>query len=411
MILEKDFEDAKKKVIGKVIESGEICGSRFGKSINSEPTFLIVEKSEPGQIIPDFFSDKYFERVSRVIETVVKKLKEKPYTRRMSIPIWRPEEHYSSNPVAITEISFLFDEKLHLTAYFRSLDCLNYFDVNFHFLSNLLEEVSSRAEFDSGSIAMLVAVPHVYERDLRRAEMQAESFEEIHGYTELGTHLVEDYISSAWHSAMEIIYSRGKIKETEWEFERQKRSKFVHRLFIEVERPEENKMHDKAPFTESYWLEYAHSYVIYELQKISEPVPKSEEYTYAERARCCERDEIRVDQLFEAIEKLKADRCRRDCYVGISRIWDLEIKDPPCLRGYQFTSKAGKLNGIFYMRSNDVYGAMHANMLAFALLTKYVAEMTGMKEYKYWHFALDAHIYEGFLGIVKEILYPDMRRF
>jgi thymidylate synthase len=410
MIVGKDFESAKKRAIYKVIEEGVPCSSRFGKSINRDPILLIVERPEPEQIIPDSFSERYFERVKRVMEIVVKKLKERKYTRRMSIPIWRPEEHYAENPVAITEISLLFDEKLHLTAYFRSLDLLNYFDVNFHFLSNVLDEISQKAGLDTGSVAMLVAVPHVYERDLKRAEMQAEKCEEIYGYTKLGTHLVEDYISSAWHSAMEIIYNMGKTKETEWEFERQRRSKFVHRLFIEVRNPEENKMHDKAPFTESYWLDYAHSYVIYELQKVSNPIPKTEEYTYAERARYCERDEVKVDQLFEAIEKLRKDRCRRDCYVGISRPWDLEIDDPPCLRGYQFTAKSDWLNGIFYMRSNDVYGAMHANMLAFALLTKYVAELTGFRKYKYWHFAVDAHIYEGFLDIVKEILYPKMKK-
>ncbi|MCS7118513.1 MAG: thymidylate synthase [Archaeoglobaceae archaeon] len=415
MIFEKDFENAKAKILGKIIRNGELCKSRFGNSLNATPTFLVIEKPEFSQIVPDLFIEKYCETLKKMLGIVVGKLRERPYTRRISIPLWTPKDHLSKNPVAITEISFLFDGKLHLTAYIRSLECLNYFDVNFHFLSNSLEEVSQKAELDTGSIALLVSIPHIYERDVSRAEIYSENCEEIYGYTDLGTHLVEDYISSAWHSAMELIYNYGKIKETEWEmFEGQKRSKFVHRLFIEVKNPEENKIHDKAPFTERYCIDYAHSYVIHHdlLNRTLKSILRDgEEYTYAERARYCEKDDIKVDQLYEVIEKLKIDKCRRDCYVGISRYWDLKSSDPPCLRGYQFVKKGKKLSGIFYMRSNDVYGAMHANMFAFALLTKYVAEIVGFKEYDYAHFVVDAHIYEGFIHAVKEILYPDMKRF
>lgn len=413
MILSKDFSEAKAEILGKILKDYVACNSRFGNALSTKPSFIVVEKPESSAVIPDFFSEKYQRTIEKAKGVAVSKLRSVPYTRRVSIPLWSPEEHYSKNPLAITEVSFLFDEKLHLTAYFRSLECLNYFDSNFHFLSNTLEDFASEAELEVGSVAMLVAVPHVYERDKKRAEGFAKDCKEVYGYTDLGTHLIEDYISSAWHSAMDVIYNHGKFKATEWEmFEAQKRSKFIHRLFIELKRPDENKLHDKAPFTEKYCLDYAIDYVIGgTFEKVSSSVLREgEEYTYAERARFCERDKVRVDQLFEVLQKLRTDRCRRDCYVGISRLWDLESKDPPCLRGYQFVGRSEKLIGIFYMRSNDVYGAMHANMVAFALLTKLVSELTGFKGYEYMHFALDAHIYEGFLDAVKEILYPEMKR-
>ncbi len=413
MILSKEFDEAKAKILGKILKDCFVCRSRFGNALSSNPSFIVVEKPEKSAIIPDFFTEKYQRAIEKVNEVAISKLKSVPYTRRVSIPLWSPEEHRSKNPVAITEISFLFDEKLHLTAYFRSLECLNYFDGNFHFLSKVLEEIANEAELEAGSIAMLIAIPHVYERDKKRAEVFAEDCKEVYGYTELGTHVIEDYISSAWQSAMEIVYNYGKFKPTEWGmFEGQKRSKFVHRLLVEVKKPEENKLHDKAPFTEKYCLDYAIGYVIgntFEMVS-SSLLKEGEEYTYAERARFCEKDEVKVDQLFEVLQKLKADRCRRDCYVGISRHRDLESEDPPCLRGYQFVGREKKLRGIFYMRSNDVFGAMHANMVAFALLTKYVSELSGFKGYEYTHFALDAHIYEGFLNAVKEILYPEMKR-
>lgn len=414
MILAKDFDEAKAKVLGKILKDHLICRSRFGNAISAKPSFIVVEKPEKSAIIPDFYIERYQKAIKATRDVAISKLQKTPYTRRVSIPIWSPKEHYSNNSVALTEISFLLDKELHLTAYHRSLDCLNYFENNFHFLSNTLYEIANEANLEPGSVAMVVAVPHIYTRDVGRAEMLAVDCEEVYGFTDLGTHLVEDYISSAWHSAMEVIYNHGKIKPTEWEiFEGQKRSKFVHRLFIEVKKPEENRIHDKAPFTERYCLDYALGYVIHgELfERVSKPILKEgEEYTYAERARFCERDEVKVDQLFEAVQKLKNDRCRRDCYVGISRPWDLESKDPPCLRGYQFVATANKLTGIFYMRSNDAYGAMHANMVAFSMLTRYVAELTGFSDYDYMHFAVDAHIYEGFLSAVKEIIYPEMKK-
>ncbi|MEM2324652.1 MAG: thymidylate synthase [Archaeoglobaceae archaeon] len=415
MIIGKDFETVKAQINGKILENGFLCKSRFGNYLLTEPSLLIVENPEKSQLTSDIYLEKYQKFFETAFDVAVKKLRERRYSRRVSIPLWSPEEHYSQNPVAITEISLLFDEKIHLTAYIRSLDCLNYFENDFYFLSDVLEKIAYKTELEEGSIAMLVAIPHVYERDLKRAEKLAESCKELYGYNELGTHLVEDYISSAWHSSLEIVYNHGKLKPTEWEmFEGQKRSKFVQRLFVEVQKPEENKIHDKAPFTEKYCIEYAHNYVIF-AEKLLERVDRSilkegEEYTYAERARFCEKDKVKVDQLYEAIMKLRSGNCRRDCYVAISRPWDLESSDPPCLRGYQFVKNADKLTGIFYMRSNDLYGAMHANMFAFALLTKYVAEITGFSNYNYCHFAVDAHVYEGFLNAVKEILYPEMKR-
>ncbi|MET1123750.1 MAG: thymidylate synthase [Archaeoglobaceae archaeon] len=417
MILAKNWEDAKTSLLAKIIESGVNCKSRFGSCIVADPTLVVVERCEPLDLEFDYdvCGEKYSGRVAEVFDVAARKLKATPHTRRASIPIWRPKDHLCEHPPAVTEISFLFDGKLHLTAYIRSLDALNYFEHNYDFLATTLAEMCAATGFEAGSIAFLVGAPHVYERDATRAESSAGNAREVYGYTELATHIVDDYISSAWHSALEVIYNNGRRKRTEWEmFSGQEETLFVHRMFIEVKKPEENRLHDKAPFTESYAVEYAHDYVIYAAklhERVRERILKEgEEYTYAERARYCERDEVKVDQLYEVVEKLKSDRCRRDCYVGISRPWDLLSDDPPCLRGYQFIAPR-EMRGVFYMRSNDAYGAMHANMFAFSLLTKYVAEIVGVDSYRYYHFALDAHIYGGFVKAVRDILYPESPKF
>ncbi len=415
MIISRSSETAKASLLAKIIDGGFVCRSRFGEYISAPPTLVVIERCDGSEFDYDVCGERYSERVEAVLPKVVEKLRSSPYTRRASIPLWKPKDHLCRNPAAITEISFLLDGKLHATAYLRSLDALNYFEHNAGFIASLLERVCSATGFEAGSVAMLIGVPHVYRRDLRRAESEAESCDEVFGHHGLATHLVEDYISSAWHAALEVIYTKGRRKRTEWEeFKGQRESLFVHRLFIEVKKPDENRIHDKAPFSESYGIEYAHDYVMHAAKldgEVRERILKDgEEYTYAERARFCERDDVKVDQLMKVIEKLRSDPCRRDCYVGISRPWDIESSDPPCLRGYQFVARRS-IHGIFYMRSNDAYGAMHANMFAFSLLTKYVAELAGFSSYRYAHFAVDAHIYSGFVDAVREILYPESPKF
>lgn len=416
MLIETNPETLQKSLIGKILKEGVEIKSRFGEEVRIEPELVICEKPTYMQSFDESFGwkaceDTYLDRVENLIETAAEKLRKTPYTRRVSLPVWRPEDHFCETPPTVTEISFLhYFNSLHATAYLRSLDALNYFSANFDFVFHVLEEVAKRAEIEAGSVAFLVAAPHIYKRDLDRVERH--NYKDVFGFHELGVHIVEDYESTAWHSALEVIYYNGFEKETEWGelFEGQKRSKFVHRLFVEVKNTRENKIHDKAPFTKKYVIDYAHNYVIHAAQ-LDKPVKEKilregEEYTYAERARYCERDEKKVDQLYECIKKLRENPYRRDCYVGISRVWDLTSDDPPCLRGYQFL-KTKRFMGIFYMRSNDIYGAMHANMYAFSLLTDYVSQLINERDYKYYHFSVDAHIYEEFLDSVKEILEPE----
>ncbi|RUM33303.1 MAG: thymidylate synthase [Archaeoglobus sp.] len=425
MILETKAETAMQKLLAKVLEEGKPVVSRYGTALHSPPAFVVVKK-------PDYFDSDietfwyvdhgsenfvtYLDRVEKLLETVAAKLRSSPFTRRASIPLWFPKDHLSKYPPAITEISFLyFNNKLNLTVYIRSLDVTDYFAHDFDLINYVLERVCELSGFERGSIGLLVGCPHVYERELEKIEREFghAKHREVFGVTEEGTHLIEDYISSAWHSAVEVVYS-GMEKATEWGklFGGQEKCKFLPRLFIEIKNPDENQIHDKAPFSKEYGINYAHSYVIHAEcidKPVTTPVKKKEGevYTYAERARYCEADDVKVDQLYMCMEKLRKNKYDRTCYVSISRPWDLFCNDPPCLRGYQFIANGNTLAGIFYMRSNDVFGAMHANMFAFATLTSYIAGLTKFDSYKYYHFANDAHIYWESLKAAKEILFPE----
>ncbi len=422
MIVESKAEIVVRRLISKVVDEGFKVNTRFGFALHALPTLAIVKKPNSFEIdIDDFWlidGESYLDRIEKYLHLVASKIKSSPYTRRMSIPVWYPVDHFSSTPPAITEVSFLhFNGKLNLTAYVRSLDVANYFVYDFEVLNSVLDRVCELSGMKKGSIGMLIAIPHVYERDLERIEKEYGhgKNKEFFGSCDEGTHIVEKDMASAWHSALEAVY-KGMKKKTEWGsvFEGQNYCKFLPRLFVEVKKPEENQIHDKAPFTKEYGINYAHNYVIYAecIDRRTNYVKKGEGevYTYAERARCCEADEVKVDQLYECIEKLRKNKHSRNCYVSISRPWDLLCDEPPCLRGYQFSSFLDKLLGIFYMRSNDVFGAMHANMFAFSLLTSYVSELTGFSSYEYYHFANDAHIYAESIKAVKEVLFPETPR-
>ncbi|MFO7967884.1 MAG: thymidylate synthase [Archaeoglobaceae archaeon] len=418
MIVSQGRSDSKQKLVGKILEANDKASSRFGNIIKSRTAFIVVE--EPDEVVGveynfwNFCGETYITRIKDLIGIAAERLERSPFTRRVSIPVWKSEDHLCGNPPALTEVSFLqMEGNLHVTAYIRSLDALNYYDFNFDLVNYILQEVVNATEFEKGTMAMIIAIPHIYSRDYDRALEMSRDAEEVFGVTEYGAHLVEDYFSTAWHSSLEAIYHQGKKKQTEWGeiFEGQAESRFIHRLLVEVENPYEMQIHDKAPFSRKYGIGYAHDYVIcakYIDSEVKEDILKEEEaYTYAERARYCQYDEQHIDQLYTVINKLKQDRNRRDCYVGISRQWDIESDEPPCLRGYQFCSEnSDELSGLFYMRSNDAYGAMHANMFAFSTLTQYVTELIGSKRHRYYHFALDAHIYSEFLEAVEDLLKP-----
>ncbi len=429
MILEDSPEEALRRLAAKIVEEGKPVMSRYGTAIHASPSLLIVRKPEYfGSDVEEFWhteGESYVDRTEELLNAVAAKLKASPFTRRMSVPLWLPRDHLSKTPPAVTEVSFLyFNRKLNATAYVRSLDIADYFSHDFDLVNYMLEMVCELSGFEKGSVGMLVGCPHVYERDIERVEKELGHLKakEVYGSTKEGTHIVEDYISSAWHSAVEAVYN-GMEKKTEWGsvFSRQEKCRYLPRLFVEVKKPGENQIHDKAPFSRDYGISYAHSYVIHAEcidKPVCTPVKKGEGevYTYAERARYCEADDVRVDQLYACIEKLRKNRYARDCYVSISRPWDLFCDEPPCLRGYQFIGlpsrkdrqeRQRRLAGIFYMRSNDIFGAMHANMFAFAILTSYVAELTSFDSYVYYHFANDAHIYADSLKAAKEVLFPE----
>lgn len=102
-----------------------------------------------------------------------------------------------------------------------------------------------------------------------------------------------------------------------------------------------------------------------------------------------------IDQLPRVIAKLKNNYATRR---AIMHTWhvetDLESPEPPCVQTIQFFTRAGKLNMVVYIRSNDMLSAYGANVFALATLQKKVAGELGMEVGWLETISASAHIYD-----------------
>ncbi|RUM46186.1 MAG: hypothetical protein DSY80_02480, partial [Desulfocapsa sp.] len=94
MIISKNAEDARGKLIGKILEEGKTYPSRFGYNRRCNPAFVIVEKPDYVHSFEYDFSgwticdESYISRVEHLFDVAAEKLNRSPFTRRVSIPIW-----------------------------------------------------------------------------------------------------------------------------------------------------------------------------------------------------------------------------------------------------------------------------------------------------------------------------------
>ncbi|WP_158737825.1 thymidylate synthase [Alteribacillus sp. YIM 98480] len=101
-----------------------------------------------------------------------------------------------------------------------------------------------------------------------------------------------------------------------------------------------------------------------------------------------------VDQISDVIHEIKTNPDSRRLIVSA---WNAaEIEDmslAPCHCLFQFYVKDGKLSCQLYQRSADVFLGVPFNIASYALLTKMVAQVCGLKAHEFVHTFGDAHIY------------------
>ena len=110
-----------------------------------------------------------------------------------------------------------------------------------------------------------------------------------------------------------------------------------------------------------------------------------------------------IDQLQNAIEKLKKDRYNRRIVVSAWNPSQLgEMALPPCHLMFHLNVLAGKLNLTWFQRSCDLALGIPFNIASYALLLHLIAKECRLKEGLVTGMLSDVHIYTNHLTKIKE---------
>ncbi|GIU54735.1 thymidylate synthase [Arthrobacter sp. 49Tsu3.1M3] len=108
-----------------------------------------------------------------------------------------------------------------------------------------------------------------------------------------------------------------------------------------------------------------------------------------------------IDQIAELIENLKSNPDSRRHIVSA---WNVsELKDmalPPCHAFFQFYVADGKLSCQLYQRSADTFLGVPFNIASYALLTRMIAQQTGLEPGEFVWTGGDVHIYDNHMDQV-----------
>ena len=101
-----------------------------------------------------------------------------------------------------------------------------------------------------------------------------------------------------------------------------------------------------------------------------------------------------VDQIARVVEKIKRNPDSRRLIVSAWNVADLPAMAlQPCHTLFQFYVADGRLSCQLYQRSGDIFLGVPFNIASYALLTRMVAQVTGLKAGDFVHTLGDAHLY------------------
>ena len=101
-----------------------------------------------------------------------------------------------------------------------------------------------------------------------------------------------------------------------------------------------------------------------------------------------------IDQISQLIERIKTKPDSRRLIVSAWNAAEIDrMKLPPCHCLFQFYVSDGKLSCQLYQRSADVFLGVPFNIASYALLTRMVAQVTGLQPGEFIHTFGDAHLY------------------
>ena len=112
-----------------------------------------------------------------------------------------------------------------------------------------------------------------------------------------------------------------------------------------------------------------------------------------------------IDQLAECIDKIKNNPTDRRILMTAWNVSDLKkMALPPCHMFCQFYVADGELSCHMYQRSADMGLGVPFNIASYALLTRMVAQVCGLKAGEFIHTLGDAHVYSNHVDALQEQL-------
>ncbi len=101
-----------------------------------------------------------------------------------------------------------------------------------------------------------------------------------------------------------------------------------------------------------------------------------------------------VDQIGEAVEQIRTNPDSRRIIVNAWNVGELaDMALPPCHLLFQFYVAAGRLSCQLYQRSCDVFLGVPFNIASYALLTRMMAQQTGLEPGEFIWTGGDCHLY------------------
>src|ERR1700743_3965552 len=112
-----------------------------------------------------------------------------------------------------------------------------------------------------------------------------------------------------------------------------------------------------------------------------------------------------LNQIDDVIAQIKKNPDSRRLIVSAWNPGEIQgMALPPCHTLFQFYVSDGELSCQLYQRSADLFLGVPFNIASYALLTKMVAQVTGLKPGEFVHTLGDAHLYLNHLDQAREPL-------
>lgn len=121
-------------------------------------------------------------------------------------------------------------------------------------------------------------------------------------------------------------------------------------------------------------------------------------------------DSLSINQIDAVIEQIKRNPDSRRLIVSAWNVGEIEqMALPPCHTLFQFFVQEGELSCQLYQRSADLFLGVPFNIASYALLTRMVAQVCGLKAGDFVHTFGDLHLYANHLEQAREQLSREPR--